>query len=1112
MKRLLHNEWRFCLDQDDLGESEKWYNKRLPDRILIPGILQSQGYGEKIHPKTPFVQSLYDKLWYMREEYQYAQEEECNVPFLAGPPRHYIGKAWYQTDFTVNKEEEELLFSFRIECTRWQTTCYLDKKKVGRETSLCTSHNYELGQLTEGEHTLTICVDTGFIYPYRPDGHAVSDALLANWNGLVGEASLEAKLAVRIQSVDIKTLENSIVQVDIEVENGQEETEVLLSLSDEEWNRKQIHVCRAVSGSNHYSVTLRYPKEEVLIWDEFTPYLYTVKVAVSTNNMEGYRLFDKREIMFGFRDLVSKDGLFYVNGRPTYFRGTHFGGDFPITGYPVVQKSYWSRMFRIVKEWGLNFVRFHSYCPPEAAFCAADELGVYLQIECGMWNDFEKDSLMCDVLKEETIRILRQFGNHPSFVLFSPSNEPGGDWLQPLTEWVSFCKRIDGRRFYTIQSGWPYPMPPAEITGTDYVYFHRSGYGMQPGGTIRNSGGWHGKDYRESLEGIKVPVICHELGQWCSYPDFDRIDTFTGFMQPSNYKVYKENMIAAGLFERNKAFVYASGKLQTEMYKEELEANFRTPHLYGFELLDLHDYMGQGTALVGLLDVFWKEKGYCKADEFRRFCFETVLLLRLKKRTYTTKERIKADVECTHFGKEALSACTVYWNVKDDQGQLVEAGSFENKELPIAKNIKIGRLSISLSGYKTPNCYTIEIGIENIKIFNSWTIWVYAEAVSWDKEHPTAYGNVDVKTKSPGIIETDTFAKAIEALDNGEKVLFTPNLSNLQYDCPPIASRPVFWNSQMGPTWMRGLGLLIQNEHPVFSHFPTSDYQEWQWNEIIEGARAINLKAFPEEITIKAQVIDEWNRNDKLGLMVECRVKKGSLVLASTDFSAANANQPALRQLRKSLLYYMQSEEFQPVVQVTKEQLLSIYYPNHLMEHLQPKIAMSQQGEGLDEMMSGNPDTNFVLEQVTFPLEITFSFERSLEFVGFSYMPRQNQREHKGDIRCYEVKAFVDNGWKTVAKGEWGSSYALKEVHFTENVCTDQCMLIVLGGFEDTGISNWNRTKDGWEHSVSDYKETTVAIAEIAFLPKNICEFEYTGAQRKQVFGSGKSSTAEIDN
>ena len=217
-------------------------------------------------------------------------------------------------------------------------------------------------------------------------------------------------------------------------------------------------------------------------------------------------------------------------------------------------------------------MRCHSYCPPEAAFAAADEMEIYLQPECGMWNHFEENIPMLDVLKEETRRILEQFGHHPSFVLFSPTNEPSGNWYGVLRKWVEETREYDrylgyeNRRVYTAQSGWFYDTAPSQVEGTDYLYFHRSAYGPYLGGSIRGPVGWRGGNYTPSLEQADKPVICHELGQWCAYPDFHIIDSFSGYLIPGNYQVFREHCKAQGLLGLNREFAYASGRNQVRLY------------------------------------------------------------------------------------------------------------------------------------------------------------------------------------------------------------------------------------------------------------------------------------------------------------------------------------------------------------------------------------------------------------------------------------------------------------------------------------------------------------------------------------------------------------------
>ena len=270
-----------------------------------------------------------------------------------------------------------------------------------------------------------------------------------------------------------------------------------------------------------------------------------------------------------------------VNGIAEYMRGTHFGGGFYDTLYPPADRPYWDRLMRTVKEWGFNFIRFHSFCPPKACFLAADEAGVYLQVECGMWNDFNpEDSEMYGLLIRETRKILEWFGHHPSFIMLSPTNEPGGKWYDTLRRWVIDAKEINdslgyaGRRLFTAQSGWYYDVPPADITGTDYIYFHRSAYGPIHGGMIRNRWGWRGKDYTPSVEGCKLPVIAHEMGQWCAYPDFDVIDKFNGAVRGGNYEIFRDMAERGGVLKFNKDFVYASGRAQLRLLKEDFEADF----------------------------------------------------------------------------------------------------------------------------------------------------------------------------------------------------------------------------------------------------------------------------------------------------------------------------------------------------------------------------------------------------------------------------------------------------------------------------------------------------------------------------------------------------------
>ena len=799
-----------------------------------------------------------------------------------------------------------------------------------------------------------------------------------------------------------------------------------------------------------------------------------------------------------------------------------------------------------VKTWGMNFIRCHSYCPPEAAFEAADRAGVYLQIECDMWNVFAPDAQMNNVLWEETKRILDTFGNHPSFLMLSPSNEPGGDWLMPLTDWVSKCRAYDSRHLYTIQSGWPYPMEPDKITGTDYVYFHRSGFGIQPGGTIRGPRGWNGGDYRESLKDISYPVICHELGQWCSYPDFDVIDKFTGYLQPGNFEIFRESARVHDVLGQNKEFVYNSGRQQVRMLKEDLEANLRTPYIYGFELLDLHDYLGQGTALVGILDPFWDSKGYVTPNEWRQFCDETVLLARIESYCIDRAKNatISIPIEVSHFGRAPLQSVRIHWQLEQqpvteytygEHGKTltqtvfqppVLCGTLKQRDYALEKNQSAGCIYLNMEDIEPNRVYTLRVSMKaNGRIVeNTWPLWIFDSSKLNPVSTPDE-SKAESDTHEAVFITSDRFhAKTL--LNEGKRVLFELPYEDTSYDCPPVRFNPSFWNSQMGPTWARGMGMIIQNAHPAFASFPTTADGGWQWQSLIENARGLRVEKLGCDcITNLVQPIDEWNRNNKMSLLFECQVGTARLMMTSINLEQ---DTPQAAALKKSILSYMKSDAFEPQGQVSWKQLSSLFEINDVMKELGAKI----DDDSLSACLDGNPQT-FVRLTGGYPYSFIIQTPQKHNISGILYMPRQNHREHEGELRSYLIEAWLDGTWKQVQKGKLSSSYEPKRIAFLHDVYTDRIRFTALDTFSAPGKSCfWAMEPDGWYQKEAD---TTANPEFKGQLPQDIfsasvinlllAEEEETAVWKQHAgqrsvhlkeavtsIASEKSATAEIDN
>lgn len=1172
--------WRFEIDKEDRGFAEHWEKRRLTQTITLPGCLQAQGYGDAISEDTPWVQSLYDALWYQRGEYVYAQENGTKVPFLSQPPRHYTGKAWYQKTIFVPEKSDGFVGRLTLDNTKWKTTLWIDGECKGSIVSLCAPHVYETGALSAGEHTVTLCIDNGWQLSYRPDGHGVSDALGATWNGVAGAITLELFNRVWIERVKVNAqLPQAAIQVHLKNETSHIQNCIVHVQDTVHTDISADAVCVLTQGSQICELTLNYPSDTPL-WDEFDQGLHNLIVTLSSisNALQGEMqssitqlplqskemvsqfskvVLQTKEVTFGFRRAEVKDGHFVINGRNTYLRGTHFGGDYPLSGIPDCGSAYWDKIMETVKTWGMNFIRCHSYCPPEAAFEAANRAGVYLQIECDMWNVFAPDAQMSNVLWEETKRILDTFGNHPSFLMLSPSNEPGGDWLMPLTDWVSKCRAYDSRHLYTIQSGWPYPMEPDKITGTDYVYFHRSGFGIQPGGTIRGPRGWNGGDYRESLKDISYPVICHELGQWCSYPDFDVIDKFTGYLQPGNFEIFRESARAHNVLGQNKEFVYNSGRQQVRMLKEDLEANLRTPYIYGFELLDLHDYLGQGTALVGILDPFWDSKGYVTPNEWRQFCDETVLLARIESYCIDRAKNatISIPIEVSHFGRAPLQSVRIHWQLEQqpvteytygEHGKTltqivfqspVLCGTLKQRDYALEKNQSAGCIYLNMEDIEPNRVYTLRVSMKvNGRIVeNTWPLWIFDSSKLNPVSTPDG-SKAESDTHEAVFITSDRF-HAETLLNEGKRVLFELPYEDTSYDCPPVRFNPSFWNSQMGPTWARGMGMIIQNAHPAFASFPTTADGGWQWQSLIENARGLRVEKLGCDcITNLVQPIDEWNRNDKMSLLFECQVGTGHLMMTSINLEQ---DTPQAAALKKSILSYMKSDAFEPQGQVSWKQLSSLFEMNNVMKELGAKI----DNDSLSACLDGNPQT-FVRLTGGYPYSFIIQTPQKHDISGILYMPRQNHREHEGELRSYLIEAWLDGTWKQVQKGKLSSSYEPKRIAFLHEVYTDRIRFTALDTFSAPGKSCfWAMEPDGWYQKEADpdaypelkgqlpqdifsasvinlllAEEEEMAVWKKRIKQRKLAHLEDSKKNGKQVLNnlqnvtSEKSATAEIDN
>lgn len=879
----------FGASSQTINLSGKWQFRSEKEKgtVTLPGSMLTNGKGDPVSVNTQWTGSLYDSSYYFNPYMEkYRVEGKMKFPFFLTPEQHYIGHAWYERTVNVPKGWEGRQVTLYLERPHIETTVTVNGHQVGHEMSLSAPHQFDLTPyiIYGGKNKLSIEVYNGIENVcVGQDSHSVTDQTQGNWNGIAGKIELQSGPII--------------------------------------WRKRVIphwedHSIDIMVNDSIYHLALG---ADTLRWDEFHPQLYT-----RTVNYQGTPV----SVTFGLRDIHVEGSKILINGRPVFMRGTVGNCTFPETGYPPTDEAEWERVFGKCKEYGLNFIRFHSYCPPEAAFSVADRLGIYLQPEGPSWPNhgvkLRRGMPIDQYLLDEGKRMIDTYGHHPSFCMMAAGNEPAGDWVPYCQDWVRTMKEYDPTRLYcgaSVGGGWAWD------EGSDY-HVKAGARGLDWDKVAPHSD----DDYYDQLlfprnykgkEPNNEPIIAHEQGQWCAFPDFKEISQYTGVYKARNFEIFRDMLRDNGMASQAEKFLMASGHLQVLAYKYEIERNLRTKDYAGYQLLGLNDYSGQGTALVGPLNVHWREKGYCTKDDWTEFCAPIVPLAKFPKFVYTNDETLQVPVEVYNASDHALKNVTVNYQLSPVNSQLSTINSQLStiETIPIGKNTELGTVTLSLAQFTKPTKLTLTVQLaDNIK--NHWDFWVYPSEVKME----------DVRSKM--VYETENLDdQAIKVLEQGGDVLLTAGGKIKYGNDVRHTYLPVFWNT----SWFKmrpphTTGAYIQNTHPVFRDFPTDDWQNLNWWELTNRTQVMNLAEFPKDFQPIVQPIDTWHVSRKLGMLLEVRVLNGRLLMTTLPISADSS--PVARQLRYSILRYMASTDFKPTTKVEVDII------RHLFEREAPKVNM----------------------------------------------------------------------------------------------------------------------------------------------------------------------------
>lgn len=888
----LAGRWEFQLDPEDKGTTGNWAMAALPDSVKLPGSTDENGKGNAPEEKRT------DRLSRVHS---------------------YVGPAWYSKEVTVPKSWAGQHIVLFLERCHWVTSLWVDGKPFGSQNSLCVPHEYDVTNgLQPGKHRLTLRVDNSMKIDIGNMSHSITDHSQTNWNGIVGLIELRAQSPAWIESVafypDVATSTvKTRVTIGSRVEHAVQGT-VMFSAKPDVF-AADLRPAEFEASPGEQTIEYRLPlRKDAKLWDEFSPARFQFMTTMLASD-DGRTYTSTHTEMAGLRDFRAKGKRFEMNGRSLSLRGTLECCVFPRTGYPPMDIEAWRRVLHIAKDYGLNHMRFHSWCPPEAAFQAADELGVMFQVESPIWTTDGRtmqNPSRAAFYGAETDRIVDTYGNHASFCLMSMGNEllvrRKGD--EPfLVQLVTHLQQKDPRHLYTCSTA-PYGQERAD----DYFVTHSMPKGMVRGqkriGLIDASTDF---DWDDRLDETTRPVLSHEIGQYAMYPNFREIEKYTGVLRANNFAAFRDTLTSTGLGRQADDFVQASGQLIVRLYKDEIEAMLRSRNSAGFQLLDLHDFPGQGTSLVGILDAFWDSKGLIKPAEFRRFCAPAVPLLRMEKREWSTTETFKATVELSYFGPKDLPHCRAVWAVRDASGRELISGKMPVLDVPTGKVTRLGDIQVSLKSVDKAQKLTVAVKIDQMNASNTWDIWVFPS---------------EPATSTTGVFVSHVWDRQTkDALAQHKTVLLYPQVASLA-DCVQGRFCTVFWNARMFKQ-PETMGIFCDPNHPALAGFPTSFHSDWQWLDLIQHSTALVLDSTTASFRPIVQAVPDFNANRKLGYMFEASVGGGRLFVSGIDLDGDLAGRPAACQLRNSILSYVASSRFRPKMPLSAQQVDAIVRPSH---------------------------------------------------------------------------------------------------------------------------------------------------------------------------------------
>ncbi|MCU0916561.1 MAG: hypothetical protein MUC88_18655 [Planctomycetes bacterium] len=899
----LSGSWQFDVDPEDVGVREKWFEGRrsFQRQIQVPGAWNAQG----VEFETQ--EQLQRYLAQPVEEKLRGPGTEADRLFHV-----YPGPGWYRRIVQVPGAWRGRTIWLKFGGVHRNADVWIDGRHVGTHIGYVVPFEYDVTEfVTPGrEAAITLRVDARRNRDIDPLMGCMDtlDFLYLTWGGVHRGVSLEATGDSWLDDVFVvpHVADGS---VEVRVTPGHATAAVYrplrVAVEVRDQQDQRVAGCDApLPWESTTAVTLRVP--DARPWSPERPHLYVAHVTC----LDGQKRLDEKRVRFGLREFRVAGGRFLLNGQPIFLRG--YGDDciYPNTIAPPVDRGEYRKRFQVVKDFGFNFARHHSWMPVEEYLDAADEMGIMLQPEFPIayrWDLAAKPETKALYLKlwQEMIRRNR---NHPSIVAWCMGNELY-DSFEQAPAMYRLAKELDPTRPVIDSDG--VARKPRETLDYAVWQFSESA-----------SCGYQDAKYR--FEPGSLPVVAHEMGYFVTLPDLRQLELFREGLKPYWLYEVRDKARSTGAESAYLRWVDCSNRLQAACLKTNIEAARRSS-LQGYHVWLFQDYPW---CAEGVVDMFYRPKAVT-AERFRAFNAPTVLLPAQDRRNYRCGEKVEFPLSVSRYEQPATAGATLHWELRSGEERLATGAqtglaipcgevrhlttiSFEVPRLPRAEQL---RLTVQLDDTQGPAA-------------NEWKIWCFPAERRVTGKFAVAGSNwlqlrypQSADKEQAQLLVTDRWEPAVlDRLAAGGRVLML--------DPEPVfpAAKTRYRPSGWDPSDPAGhVGTIFDSQHPALRAMPAEGWCDLQFYDLIQGGKAVLLEKTPVTGEPILRMIDVPQRLARKAYLFEMKVGPGKLLVSGLNFSAAvPADDPAAAYCLDELVRYTLSDEFLPGANVAPEELRAL--------------------------------------------------------------------------------------------------------------------------------------------------------------------------------------------